>query len=57
MSVQEMSVRLGIRLPKAYALVHSPGFPVMRVGKRILIPVREFFEWIKNTMSPLDPSA
>lgn len=52
MSVQEMSVRLGISLPKAYELVHSPGFPVMRVGRRILVPVGEFFEWLKNTSGP-----
>lgn len=48
MSVQEMAVRMGISLTKAYELVHSPGFPLMRVGKRILIPVAEFSIWLQS---------
>lgn len=46
MSVQEMSLKLGISLPKAYDLVHTPGFPAIRVGKRILIPIDAFQEWM-----------
>ena len=38
MSVQELSSQMGISLPKAYELVKQPGFPVLRVGTRILIP-------------------
>lgn len=49
MSVQELSVRMGISLPKAYALVCSPGFPLMRVGTRILIPVEGFSQWLMKT--------
>ena len=39
MSVQELSAQLGISLAKAYELVRAPGFPTLRIGKRILIPV------------------
>lgn len=46
MNVQEMSLKLGISLPKAYDLVHTPGFPAIRVGKRILIPIDAFQEWM-----------
>ena len=42
MSVQELSAQMGISLPKAYELVKKPGFPVIRVGTRILIPVEAF---------------
>lgn len=46
MSVQELSAQMGISLPKAYELVKSPGFPTIRIGTRILIPV----EWLlKNS--------
>ena len=31
-SVQELSSQLGISLPKAYELVKTPGFPVIRIG-------------------------
>lgn len=46
MSVQELSARMGISLPKAYALVKRPGFPVIRIGTRILIPVDAFKKWL-----------
>ena len=39
MSVQELSAHMGISLPKAYELVKTPGFPTIRVGTRILIPI------------------
>ena len=47
-SVVELSMQMGISLPKAYELVKLPGFPTIRVGTRILIPVDGFQEWLKN---------
>jgi excisionase family DNA binding protein len=50
MSVQELSAQMGISLPKAYELVKSPGFPTIRIGTRILIPVDSYKEWLlKNS--------
>ena len=49
MSVKELSNNLGISLPKAYQLVKQPGFPVIHVGARILIPVDAFQEWLVIT--------
>lgn len=46
MSVQELSAQMGISLPKAYELVKEPGFPTIKVGARILIPVEAFREWL-----------
>ena len=46
MSVQELSARMGISLPKAYELTKEPDFPVVRIGTRILIPVDAFREWL-----------
>jgi len=46
MSVEELSAMLGISMPKAYELVKQPGFPVIRVGARILIPIDAFKEWL-----------
>ena len=48
MSVQELSAQMGISLPKAYELVKSPGFPVIRIGARILIPVDGFRDWLRE---------
>ena len=49
MSVQELAAQLGVSLPKAYELVKQPGFPVIRVGTRILIPIDAFREWLVIT--------
>ena len=46
MSVQELTMQMGISMPKAYELVKSPGFPVIRVGTRILIPVDAYKQWL-----------
>ena len=46
MSVQELSAQMGISLPKAYELVKTPGFPTLRIGTRILIPIDAYKEWL-----------
>lgn len=48
MSVQELSAHMGISLPKAYELVKEPGFPTLRIGTRILIPVEGFKAWLRT---------
>ena len=49
MSVQELSAQMGISLPKAYELVKTPGFPTIRIGARILIPIESYKEWLVRT--------
>ena len=49
MSVQELAIQMGISLPKAYELAKSTGFPSVRIGKRILIPVAAYREWLVIT--------
>ena len=46
MSVQELSAQMGISLPKAYELVKTPGFPTLRIGTRILIPIEAYKTWL-----------
>ena len=51
MSGQELSAQMGISLPKAYELVKTPGFPTLRIGTRILIPIDAYKEWLmKNAV-------
>jgi excisionase family DNA binding protein len=47
-SVQELSAHMGISLAKAYELVKQPGFPVLRIGTRFLIPVDSFNTWLNR---------
>ena len=46
LTVAEAAAHLRISKPAMYELVHRKGFPVIRVGRKILIPRIEFFEWI-----------
>ena len=48
MSVQEMAMQMGISLSKAYALTREADFPIVRVGKRVLVPVSEFKVWFRQ---------
>ena len=51
MSVQELSAQMGISLPEAYELVKTPGFPTLRIGTRILIPIDAYKDWLmKNAV-------
>ena len=46
MSVQEMAMQMGISLFKADALSRVAGLPIVRVAKRVLVPVSEFKLWL-----------
>lgn len=39
---------LGISRAGAYTLLHSEGFPRVRIGKRILVPRDQFLAWIQE---------
>jgi len=47
-SVSELGAVLGIGRNGAYALVHQEGFPAIKLGKRIVIPVEALKEWLKQ---------
>lgn len=45
-TVQEVREILGVGRNKAYDLCDNQNFPVLRVGSRILIPIKTFEEWM-----------
>ncbi len=51
MIVDEMAAAIGISRPKAEELVHSDGFPVVRIGSRIRMPVTELEKWLERQAS------
>ncbi len=54
MSVRELAAQIGISLPMAYALVRTKGFPTIRIGTRILIPVKAFQKWLMRMANQQD---
>ena len=49
MSVQELSSQIDMSLPNTYELAKTPGFPSIRIGTRIFIPIDAFREWLVIT--------
>lgn len=49
MTVPEMAQQLGISRPKAYELANSRKFPSIRVGRRLIIPVASFEQWLRDS--------
>ena len=46
LSVPEVATVLGISRAGAYELVHSSGFPSMKIGSRIVTPKDKLLAWI-----------
>lgn len=50
LSVREIAKVLGISKTSAYELVRRKGFPVLKIGSRLVVPKEKFREWVaKNT--------
>ena len=47
-TVKELKERLRISLPTAYAMTELPGFPVLRVGRKKLIPLADLERWLSR---------
>jgi predicted DNA-binding transcriptional regulator AlpA len=39
---------LGISRAGAYELMHSKGFPTLRIGKRMMVSKEHFIQWIER---------
>lgn len=48
MSVKEMGAHLGISTGKAYELVKTEGFPIVRVGRKLLVSRVGLARWIEE---------
>lgn len=47
-TVKEIAKVLGISMPTAYNLVNSQGFPMIRIGRKIIVPVESLNEWMRK---------
>ena len=39
---------LGVSPSSCYELMHEPGFPVLRVGNRMVVPKEQFIQWVEK---------
>lgn len=47
-TVDDLCGLLRVSRPTAYDLVHRDGFPVLRLGRRLLIPKAGLEKWLEN---------
>lgn len=48
MNAEQIAAYFGISRASAYILMHSEGFPVVRINKRMLVPSKKLLDWIEN---------
>jgi len=48
LTANELAGALGISRAGAYALIHSKGFPTLRIGKRLTVPKDKLTAWIDH---------
>lgn len=46
LNVRELAKYLGIGMNSAYQLVNSNGFPALKIGKRIVVPIEKLEQWV-----------
>ena len=39
---------LGVSPSSGYELMHEPGFPVLRIGNRMVVPKEQFIQWVQE---------
>lgn len=39
---------LGVSPSSGYELMHEPGFPVLKVGSRMVVPKGKFVQWVEE---------
>ena len=50
LNTTQLADLLGVSHSSVYELIQEPGFPSLRIGKRIVIPKEELRQWIsRNT--------
>ena len=48
LNANNIAQTLGISRAGAYELMHSEGFPTLRIGKRIMVSKDRFIQWIER---------
>ena len=43
-----LSEVLGVSISTAYEVMHEPGFPVLCVGSRMVVPKEKFIQWAEE---------
>ena len=39
---------LGVSPSSGYELMHDPGFPILKIGNRMVVPKEKFIQWVEQ---------
>ncbi len=48
LNAETVAKLLGISPSSGYELMHEKGFPVLRIGNRMVVPKEKFREWVEE---------
>lgn len=51
LNAQMVAKLLGISPSSSYELMHEKGFPVLRVGNRLVVPKEKFRQWVEEKIT------
>ncbi len=51
LNAQMVAKLLGISPSSSYELTHEKGFPVLRVGNRLVVPKEKFRQWVEEQIT------
>ena len=51
LNAQMVAKLLGISPSSCYELMHEKGFPVLRVGNRLVVPKEKFRQWVEEQIT------
>ena len=56
LNAEMVSKVLGVSPSSGYELMHKPGFPVLKIGNRMVVPKEKFIQWVEqNTVGGTQP--
>ena len=48
MNAKDIANYLGVSKAVIYGLMHTEGFPLLKVGRRFLVPSKKLLEWVEE---------
>ena len=48
LNAKQVGEVLGISPASSYELMHETGFPVLKIGNRMVVPKEKFMEWVSE---------
>lgn len=54
LNAETVAKLLGISPSSGYELMHEKGFPVLKIGSRLVVPKEKFREWVEQNVGGAD---